>query len=75
MTVLKLKKLDDFRKKHVESTKSINVWVSIVRQANWSKSVEVLMDFPKAKIINAKRARFKIAGNSYRLDIEINYID
>lgn len=65
--------LDDFKKKHAKTKKSINSWILIVRNSQWAKSQDVLQDFPTAKIITANRARFKIVGNKYRLIIEIEF--
>ena len=75
MVILKLHLLDAFKKKHANSKKSIDVWVNLVRTAKWHKSLDILQDFPTAKIVASNRARFKITGNTYRLIIEVEYID
>ncbi len=75
MLILKLKLLDDFKKKHANTRKSIDAWVTLVRLAEWTKSQDILQDFPTAKIITSSRARFKIVGNKYRLIIEVDYLD
>lgn len=75
MIILKLHLLDTFKKKHANSRKSIDAWITLVRMADWSKSQDILQDFPTAKIVTATRARFKIVGNKYRLIIEVEYLD
>ena len=47
----------------------------MVQEAQWARGADILADFPKAKLIPGKRARFKITGNRYRLVIEVDYTD
>ena len=75
MQIIYQKKLQDFAKKHADAVNSISTWRKIVQDANWKKGTDILADFPKAKLIPAKRARFKISGNKYRLIVEVDYAD
>ncbi len=75
MQIIYQKKLLDFAKKHADAANSISTWRKVVQDANWKKGTDILVDFPKAKLIPAKRARFKIVGNKYRLTIEADYAD
>ena len=68
-------KLQDFSKKHAEAVNSISTWRKVVQDANWEKGTDILADFPHAKLIPAKRARFKIVGNKYQFIIEVDYTD
>jgi len=75
MRIAQPKKLSDFTKKHADAANSVAVWRKIVQDAKWKQGIDILADFPKAKLIPSKRARFKIVGNKYRLIIEVDYID
>jgi len=75
MIIIYQKKLQDFAKKHADAGNSVSTWRKIVQEAKWEKGTDILADFPKAKLIPSKRARFKITGNKYRLIIEVDYDD
>lgn len=75
MEIIGLRRLDVFGIKHADARKSLSTWVGVVEIAVWKRSVDVIIDFPHAKIIKGNRARFKITPNKYRLIVEVDYDD
>jgi mRNA interferase HigB len=75
MEVIFMSRTKKFVKDHRDAAKHIRVWADIARKAKWSKSTDVLKDFPSAKIIQPDRVRFKIFGGRYRLLVEVDYDD
>lgn len=74
MTVVYLKKLLDFEKKHANARNYLADWKKRVTKAKWENKQDVLDEFPNAHMIKNNRARFKIIYNTYRLVAHIDYI-
>jgi mRNA interferase HigB len=73
MLIVFVDELYAYAKKHPDAKKALISWIEAVESANWKKKLDVLADFPKAKMIKNNRARFEIVHNKYRLIILINY--
>lgn len=73
MVIVFLEKLLAFGIKHADARKSLATWQDVTEKANWKNKMDVLSDFPHAKMIKNNRARFEIKHNSYRLIVFINY--
>ena len=75
MKIIQPMMLEKFAKKHANARKSLATWRKVVEEATWRKNQDVLKDFPNAKMLPNKRARFEILHNTYRLICELDYED
>lgn len=73
MDIVYLSRLDDFGKKHANARKSLSTWKNVTLLAQWKSKLDVLNDFPKAKMIKNNRPRFEITHNTYPLIVHIHY--
>jgi mRNA interferase HigB len=56
-----------FWARHPETQDALTHWFNITKAARWRSMNEMRAGFPKAKVLNADRARFEIHGGDYRL--------
>lgn len=47
--------------------------MAVVKTANWPNTLAVTASFSKAKILNAERVRFEVAGGNYRLIVAFRF--
>ena len=62
-----------FWEKHPSSRTSLEHWVSVVTRASWRTTSEVQAAFSKARVLNAERVRFEVAGGDYRLIVAFKF--
>jgi mRNA interferase HigB len=58
--------LVSYWREHPETKAPLAQWLARARSARWRSMADVMRDFPKAKALNAERARFEVAGGNYR---------
>lgn len=56
-----------FSGRHPDARASLEHWASIVTRSGWTSPAEIQAAFSKAKVLNAERVRFEVAGGRYRL--------
>ena len=70
MRVIAKRTLRDFWIKHTDCVDQLKAWYY---EAERAKPSNIMMEYPRASILNNNRVCFNIKGNSYRLIIKINY--
>jgi mRNA interferase HigB len=63
-----------FSARHPETAVPLDRWLSAVRGGAWSSMSEIKGAFGNVvTILNADRARFKVAGGDYRMVVAFNF--
>lgn len=52
---------------HPDAALSLKQWLLSVKAADWADTNAIQQRYPKAKVLNAVRVRFEVAGGNYRL--------
>jgi mRNA interferase HigB len=74
MHVISRKKLREFWERHPDAYDSLDNWYKNACRAKWSNLIEVQAIYPKAEAVGNFTV-FNIKGNTYRLIVDIIYID
>lgn len=74
MRIIKRSTLVTFREAHPETTPSLKRWQQIFKNAEFGSMDDVSRAMPKAKILNADRARFEVAGGNYRMVVAFDFV-
>lgn len=72
--IISVKNLVQFYQKHPDSKSSIETWIAVTKHSEWGKPSDVVRDFPDADPVKNNRVVFNIAGNKYRLIVQISYL-
>ena len=59
--------------KYADAEEPLKSWYREAKQADWLTPAEVKAQYRNASILKNNRTVFNIAGNKYRLVVEINY--
>jgi mRNA interferase HigB len=65
--------LRDFWKRHSKAKGPLEAWHQEVVHADWAVPSSVKAHFRSASVLPDNRVVFNIAGNRYRLIVQINY--
>jgi len=67
--LIKKQSIEDYVLKNVRSRSSFEIWLSIVRHADWKEPNDIISTFNSADIMGkgSDRVVFNIGGNNYRL--------
>lgn len=73
MRVIAHNTLVEFWETHPATKASLSHWYRVTKAAKWTSTRDVLATFSKAKVLNAGRVRFEIAGGDYRLIVAFDF--
>ena len=74
MRIIKATTLSAYWTSHPETRSSLEHWILLTRASAWQTMLDVQEAFPKAKVLNAERARFEVAGGNYRLITAFKFV-
>lgn len=73
MRIVAQSRLRDYAAKHPQTEAGLMLWLAVARKATWASMHDVQTRWPKAKVLNAERVRFEIAGGDYRLIVALQF--
>ncbi len=73
MRVIARKALKEFWYKHSQAEAPLKAWFSEAEKAIWKTPQDIKNHYRSADFLKDNRVIFNIAGNKYRLIVQINY--
>lgn len=73
MLILHRDILDEFKKNNARARKSLDIWLCIAQQADWTCPQDIKNDFSSASICPNDKVVFNIGGNKFRLIVVAVY--
>lgn len=73
MRIIARNRLVAFWERHPGAERSLRHWFEVAEAARWAGPLDVLADFSKAKVLNAERVRFEVAGGNYRMVVAFDW--
>lgn len=73
MRIIAKKTLTAFAERNPATRASIEHWILVAKAASWSSTQDVQATFSKAKVLNAERVRFEVAGGDFRLIVAFDF--
>ena len=73
MRVIARSTLEIFWKQYPDSEQALRSWYQEALQANWNLPPDIKAQYRNASILKGSRVVFNIAGNKYRLLVEVVY--
>lgn len=67
--LIKKQSIEDYVRKNARSRVSFEIWLSIIKRADWKEPNDIFSTFKSADILGkaSQRVVFNIGGNNYRL--------
>ena len=67
--LIKKQAIEDFTSKHARSSKSFQIWLAILKHADWEKPSDIFQTFGSADLLGngSNRVIFNIGGNEFRM--------
>src|SRR5690348_6588162 len=73
MHIITRTRLTEFSRKHVGARVPLGEWARLMRRKRYASYLQVRKDFPTVDFIGPRKAVFNIAGNKYRLIVDMRY--
>jgi mRNA interferase HigB len=73
MRLIAISTVRDFWVLHPDSEQPLKAWVDEVRSAEWYSPAHIKRLYRSASILKGGRVVFNIAGNKYRLAVQVAY--
>ena len=73
MRIIARRTLREFWEQHRQAEQPLKAWFREAAASDWAGPEDVKRRYGHASILNGNRVVFNIAGNRYRLVVQINY--